>query len=68
MMILYTNVVNIHKIMPHIVGSKKLSIVHFRLLVSFFIVSIVVLHGKCNNVKIITLIAVKIVHPFWIKI
>lgn len=49
---------------PQIVGSINDSIVHFILPVSFFIVSKVVPHGKCNKVNIITFIAVNIVQPF----
>lgn len=49
---------------PQIVGNAKERIVHFKLLVSFFIVSKVVLHGKCKSVNIITFIAVINVQPF----
>ena len=60
-------VVAIQRTMPQNVGIKKLSIVHFRLPVSFFIVIKVVAQGKCKQVKIITFIAVQIVQPFCIK-
>ena len=53
-----------HKIIPQTVGIKKARPAHLKLPVSFFIVIRVVAHGKCSKVKIITLIAVKIVHPF----
>jgi len=42
----------------------KEAIAHFQLEVSFFIVIKVVLHGKCNNENIITLIAVSRDQPF----
>ena len=57
-----------HIIIPHKVGRRKETIVHFILFVSFFIVSKVVPQGKCNNVNIITLIAVSKLHPFDVKI
>lgn len=57
-----------HTIIPHKVGRRKETIVHFILFVSFFIVSKVVPQGKCNNVNIITLIAVSKFHPFAVKI
>ena len=57
-----------HIIIPHKVGRRKETIVHFILFVSFFIVSKVVPQGKCNNVNIITLIAVSRVQPFDVKI
>ena len=60
--------VNIQITIPQTVGIKNEIIVHFMLPVSFFIVINVVLHGKCNTVNIITLIAVKIVQPFCLKI
>ena len=53
---------------PHSVGSMKETNVHFKLLVSFFIVSSVVPHGKCSNVNIITLIAVSKFQPLATKI
>lgn len=59
-----TKVVDIHTTIPQTVGIIKETIVHFQLDVSFFIVRSVVLHGKCSNENIITLIAVSRVHPF----
>ena len=66
--ILYIILVAIQIIIPHIVGNIKLSKVHLLLPVSFFIERRVVVHGKCNTVKIITLIAVRIFQPFADKI
>lgn len=66
--ILKIKVVHIQITIPKTVGKIKDIIVHFQLPVSFFIVNKVVLQGKCSKVKIITLIAVKIVHPFCIRI
>ena len=62
------NVVNIQTIIPQTVGNAKDKAAHFHLPVSFFIVNKEVLQGKCNKVKIITLIAVKRVQPFCYKI
>lgn len=59
---------HIHKTIPQTVGIKKLAKVHFKLPVSFFIVSKVVAQGKCKIVNIITLIAVNKVHPLATKI
>ena len=56
--------VKIHIIIPQIVGKMKPRKVHFQELVSFFIVSKVVVHGKCKIVNIITFIAVIMVQPF----
>lgn len=60
----HTKVIHIQITIPQTVGSKNDKIAHFQLPVSFFIVRSVVLQGKCNNVKIITLIAVSKVQPF----
>jgi len=60
--------VKIQNMIPHKVGSIKLIKLHFHFPVSFLIVNNVVAHGKCNKVKIITLIAVITFHPFSIKI
>ena len=49
-------------------GIKKDITTHFILFVSFFIVSKVVIQGKCKSVKIITLVAVNIFQPLLIKI
>ena len=64
----HTPVVIVQNTIPHTVGSKNANPTHFQLPVSFFIVSNVVVHGKCNKVNIITFIAVSNVHPFCIKI
>lgn len=53
---------------PQIKGIANPKTAHFQLPDSFLIVIKVVLHGKCNSEKIITLIAVKIVQPFATKI
>ena len=56
------------RIIPQMVGRRKERNVYFMLPVSFFMVSNVVVQGKCNKVIIITLIAVNNVQPFWTKI
>ena len=55
-------------IIPHKVGKIKLKAVHFHEAVSFFIVSKVVVQGKCKTVKIITFIAVSKFQLFLTKI
>ena len=57
------NVVSIQVRIPQTVGMRKETMVHFKLPVSFFIVSNVVVHGKCKSVNIITFIPVRIVQP-----
>ena len=61
------NVVSIQVRIPQTVGMRKETMDHFKLPVSFFIVSNVVPHGKCIKVKSITLIAVSMFQPFCIK-
>ena len=53
---------------PHNVGNTKLRAVHLIEAVSFFIVSNVVVQGKCNTVKIMTFTAVNIFQLFCNKI
>ncbi|CAI3548578.1 hypothetical protein CNEO3_1020012 [Clostridium neonatale] len=50
-------------IIPHAVGTKNETAVHFKLWVSFFIVRHVVLHGQCIREKSITFTAVSQVQP-----
>ena len=52
-----------HISIPHTVGIRKAAKVHFKLFVSFFIVKIVVAHGKCIRENSIVHIAVIYVHP-----
>ena len=58
------NVVHIQIKIPHTVGKINARAVHFQLPVSFLIESKVVPQGKCKTMKIITLMAVRRVHPF----
>lgn len=53
--------------MPIRVGSRKATIVHFLLLVSFFIVNNVVEHGQCARLKSMVEIAVIVVQPLLIN-
>ena len=55
-------------IIPQKVGITKAKIVHFRLLVSFFMLIRVVLQGKCIKLNNIIFIAVRIVQPLAISI
>ena len=54
----------IQSIIPQIVGRIKEITDHLKLPVSFLMVIKVVLQGKCKSENSITLIAVRIVHPF----
>ena len=64
----HKSVVHIHSTIPHTVGIAEAKKAHFHPPDSFFIVSNVVLHGKCNKVNIITLIPVSKVQPFCLNI
>ncbi len=57
-----------HAKIPQIVGKAMATAVHFKLLVSLYIVKHVVEHGQCIRENIIVHIAVFIVHPFNIRI
>ena len=67
-MIVHNILIKKHSNIPINVGNRIETMVHFQLLVSFFIVKQVVEQGKWHSVKMITHMAVVIVQPLLTKI
>ena len=57
-----------HRAIPQKVGSRNAINPHLKFPLSFFILIKVVPQGKCNKVNNITLIPVRMVHPFCLRI